>query len=154
MISIMISGIDRLKRKLQLKRFQKSWMIATLLLLPTILPCFKKNRSTCTPSFKVKYLLMTARHLFGTMSMILTHKRYTKSSRLTIYNPPKPRWNHPSFCRILPLHGLAKAHGMVLPNHSLSTGRIRSVYTRKMFPLLIISQMARSESCYNMRLMV
>jgi hypothetical protein len=31
--SIMISGIDHSKRKLQLKRSQKSWMIATFLLL-------------------------------------------------------------------------------------------------------------------------
>jgi hypothetical protein len=150
----MIFGIDCSKCNLQLKRFQKSWMIATFLLLQTILPCFKKNRSTCTPSLKVKYLLIAARHLFGTMSMILMHKRYTKSSRLIIYNPPKPRWNHWSFCCILPLHGLVKAHGMVLSNQLLSTGRIRSGYTRNMFPLLIISPMARSESCYKMRLMV
>jgi hypothetical protein len=69
------------------------------------------------------------------MGMILMHKRYAKSSWLTIYNAPKPRWNHPSFCRILLLHGLVKAHGMVVPIHSLSTGRIRSAFTRTIFPL-------------------
>jgi NO-binding membrane sensor protein with MHYT domain len=42
---------------------------SSFLLLQTILPCFKKNRSTCTPSLKVMYLLIAAMHLFGTMSM-------------------------------------------------------------------------------------
>jgi hypothetical protein len=62
-----------------------------------------------------------------------------KSARVIIYNPPKPIRNHPSFCCILLLHGLVKEHGMVLPNHSLATDKIRSGYTRNMFTHLIIS---------------